>query len=257
MSNNPVNGINYFFKGFSLIFKPGIRPWVVIPLLINILLFSALIYYAWQQFPIVIETIVAQIESELPDWEWLVSLVRWLMWPLFIVLAPITVFFTFTFVGNLIGSPFNGLLAKAVEKHLTGKTIQSPPESLFGFILGIFWAPIEKLLYYLWLAFLILIVSLIPVINIISPLLWFLFGAWLVSLEYADAPLGNHGYNARAIRKILAQKRTLTLGFGSTVLMVMLIPFVNFFVMPAAVAGTTYMWIHEFADSAPPTLTLP
>ncbi|EDN67266.1 membrane protein containing DUF540 [Beggiatoa sp. PS] len=162
----------------------------------------------------------------------------------------IGVFFIFTFLATLIGGPFNDLLAEAVEKHLTGKPIDSPSESILKGVIGVIGKQIGKLLYYFKWFLVLLIISFIPIINIVSPFLWFLFGAWLVSLEYADSPLGNHGYKPPAQRKILGQKRLLTLGFGSIVLMVMLIPLINFFVMPIAVAGITAMWVEEFANSA-------
>ena len=248
MSNNPINGIAYFLNGFSLITQSGVRKWVIIPLLINIVLFTVLIYYAVLYFPV--ELIMEQVQGWLPDWGWLVATMRWLLWPIFIILAVVVVFFTFTFMANLVGGPFNGLLADAVEKHLTGKTAEAPSESLSKTLIGTIKDPIGRLWYYLKWAIVLLIVSFIPVINIASPVLWFLFGAWIFSLEYADAPLGNHGYKAPAQRKMLAQKRMLTLGFGSAVFVTMFIPFVNLLVMPVAVAGMTSIWVQELAESA-------
>jgi CysZ protein len=247
---NPLNGINYFFQGLSLILKPGIRQWVLIPFLINVVLFSLLIYYGWIGFPTLIEFLDSQMQNWIPDWAWLLEIMRLLMLPLFTVFVLILFFFVFTFIGNLIAEPFNGLLAAAVEKHLTGKAVNSPNESGFKMIIGFIGEKIGKLLYYLKWVIVLVIISLIPVINIISPILWFLFGAWLAALEYSDAPLENHGYNAPARRKILAQKRILSFGFGSVVLVAMFIPIINLLVMPSAVAGATCMWVSEFADSA-------
>ena len=248
MLNQPFTGIHYFLKGFTLITKPGIRQWILIPLLINIFLLSALIYYGWLQYQTLIELVVNLIQSWLPDWEWLISMTRWLMMPLFMVTALIVVCFSFTFIANLIAGPFNGMLAEAVEKHLTGKSVESPTESWSQVLFGSLWWAIEPLWYYFKWAVVLLIVSLIPILNIISPILWFLFGAWLVTLEYGDAPMGNHGHKPPIQRQIWAKKRLLALGFGSMVLVAMLIPIINFFVMPVAVAGATSMWVREFAD---------
>ena len=249
--SNPISGIWYFFKGFSLIFQPGIRRWVFIPFLINIILLSALIYYAWLWFPSVTGFLVGTIEGWLPSWAWMATLVNWLIWPLVVIFFFLSVFFVFTFLATLVGEPFNDLLAHAVEQHLTGKPPESPPESILKIVLGFIVKQIGKLLYYLKWFIVLVIISFIPVINIISPLLWFLFGAWLVALEYADSPLGNHGYKSTVQRQILAQKRMLTLGFGSIVLVMMLIPLLNFFIMPVAVAGMTAMWVDKLAESAP------
>jgi CysZ protein len=249
--SNPIRGIFYFFRGFSLIFQPGIKRWVFIPVLINILLFSVLVYYAWSWFPNVTGFLATEIEGWLPNWTWMTTVVNWLIWPLVIIFFFLGVFFIFTFLATLIGEPFNDLLAKAVEKHLTGKFPEAPPESVFQMVFGFLAKQIGKLLYYFKWFIVLIIISFIPVINIISPILWFLFGAWLAALEYADSPLGNHGYKSSIQRKILAQKRLLTLGFGSIVLVIMFIPFLNFFIMPVAVAGMTAMWVDELAKSAP------
>ncbi len=247
MPSNPISGIGYFFQGLSLIFKPGIRPWVLVPLLINIVLFSALIYFAWLYFPVASEFFIAQVQGILPDWAWLLELMQWIMLPLFFVLSLTVIFFGFTFVGNIIGGPFNGLLSVAVEKHLTGeKPVDASSGSLFKGIISAIAESIGKLFYYFKWAIVLLIISFIPIINIVAPILWFLFAAWLICLEYADVPLGNNNYNFSAQRKLLAEKRMLALGFGSTVTLVMLIPVINFFVMPTAVAGATAMWVHEF-----------
>jgi CysZ protein len=247
MLSNPISGVSYFFQGLSLIFKPGIRQWMLIPLLINIILFSALIYLAWSYFPIASEFFIAQVQGILPDWTWLVDLMRWLMLPLFIVLALTVIFFCFTFVANIIGGPFNSLLSAAVEKHLTGeKPVEASSDSLFKGIISAIAESISRLFYYVKWAIVLLIISFVPMINIASPILWFLFAAWLICLEYADVPLGKNNYNFSAQRKLLAEKRLLALGFGSTVTLVMLIPVINFFVMPTAVAGATAMWVHEF-----------
>jgi len=246
MQNNPLKGINYFIKGFSLIIQPGIRQWVLIPLLINIFLFSVLIYLGWLQFQTLIEIITAQLQTWLPNW--LIKMIDWLILPLFIMIALIAVFFIFTFLGNLISAPFNGLLATAVEKYLTKKEPEIPYQPWYKLMISIIWSPIEKLLYYLRWVIILIIVSLIPPINVISPILWLIFGAWMVSLEYAGAYGENHGHKAPAIRQILAKKRMLVLGFGSSILVAMLIPVVNFLIMPVAVAGATCMWVYEFAE---------
>jgi len=49
--------------------------------------------------------------------------------------------------------------------------------------------------------------------------------------------------------KILGEKRFLVLGFGGTVMIGMLIPFVNFIILPCTVAGETIMYVEHFQQS--------
>jgi CysZ protein len=248
MLSNPLYGVYYFFKGFGLIFKPGIRGWVLLPLLINIILFSTLIYYGWLYEKIVTQWLSNQLQQYLP--EWLTSTLSGIIFPLLFTISLTILTILFTFIATWISAPFNSLLAAAVETHLRGKPVHYPSSSFLLAIIDFFWKQLLKLVYYLFWALILLIITLIPLINLISPILWFLFGAWLISLEYADAPLSNYGYRPKMQRRLLAKKRLLVLGFGSTVVLVMIIPLLNFFVMPIAVAGATCIWVEELRELA-------
>jgi CysZ protein len=114
--NNPIAGALYFLRGVRLLVVPGIRAYVIAPLAVNIVVFSALIYFGSGWFG----TLLERLMDWLPNWlDWLALV----LWPLFFIAVLIIVFFTFSLVGNLIAAPFNGLLAEAVECHLTGTTI--------------------------------------------------------------------------------------------------------------------------------------
>ncbi|OQW94877.1 MAG: sulfate transporter CysZ [Beggiatoa sp. IS2] len=240
--NRSLGGSYYFFKGFRLIIQPGVRLFVIIPLLINTLLFSILIYFGWIFF----QDLVNYVQHWLPSWlTWL----HWLLWPLFIISAFIIVPFAFSWAANLLGSPFNGLLSEAVERHLTGKPTETDLANKSWYLLigeGIR-GELGKLLHYFFWMIILFLISFIPVINIISPILWFVFGAWLLSSEYLEAPLSNHGYLPAIQRRMLAKKLLLTLEFGSVALLITMIPIVNFIAMPVGVAGATALWIDRFA----------
>ncbi|OQW94579.1 MAG: sulfate transporter CysZ [Beggiatoa sp. IS2] len=239
-----MSGAHYFFKGFSLITKPGIRLFVIIPLIINIVLFSALTYLGWLQFA----TIDAIVKSWLPDYlVWL----HWLIWPLFFLTVVLVVFFTFTWVTNFISAPFNGLLAEAVEQHLTGKILPPTPwHKVMTDLPTTLWGEIAKLFYnLLWLIPLTLL-NFIPVINLFSPFFWFIFSAWMMTLQYADYPLGNHSLKPKAQRRLLRSKLFKSLEFGGITLLATMVPGLNFLVVPVAVAGATCMWIEEFHPSS-------
>ena len=45
MITNPLTGAHYLLKGFRLITKPSVRKYVMIPLSINIIFFTALIWW--------------------------------------------------------------------------------------------------------------------------------------------------------------------------------------------------------------------
>lgn len=231
-------GFRYLLTGFAIIVKPRLRRFVAIPLTINFALFAGLIWFALSW----IEKSSTFLMSKLPGWlDWL----SYLVWPLFIILSLLFVFYGFSIVANLIAAPFNGLLAEAVENHLRGEPIKGNWQQVLLDVLPAIWSEIRKLLYFLLRAIPLGLLFLIPVVNIAAPFLWAVFGVWMLAIQYADYPMANHQLFFREQRKRLAGRRMLALGFGSGVLLFTLIPVLNFAVMPAAVAGATAMWVKE------------
>lgn len=231
-------GFKYVLSGFGLITRPGIRLFVLIPLLINSILFAGVIIYGASMMN-------EFVSSYLTGWwEWL----RWLLWPLFIIIALTVVFFGFSVIANLIASPFNGFLAEAVERHLTGT---SPGQSgntltqLPGEIKKAIKSESRKLIYFVIWAIPLLILFFVPFVNFAAPFLWFLFGAWMLTLEYLDFPGGNHGIIFPELRNMMKTKKQIAFGFGIGVMLLTMIPVVNFIAIPVAVCGATNMWVNR------------
>ncbi|MDH5786038.1 MAG: sulfate transporter CysZ [Chromatiales bacterium] len=241
MLAKPVTGAVALLQGLSLLNTSGLRRFVVMPLLINIVLFIGSIYVLASQFTVLVDEWL----TYLPEWlHWL----EWLFWVLFALTALLLVFYTFSIIANIIAAPFNSLLAEAVEKHLTGQPLPSNGSLIDAFKQ----APkaitdeLRKLGYMLVLAIPVLILSF--VIAPIAPFLWALFGAWMLALEYGDYPMGNHNIRFPDQRARLRQNKLLSLGFGGATLAATMIPLVNFLVMPAAVAGATKLWVTQLKE---------
>ncbi len=101
--NNFIKGITYLIRGFRLLTKHGIKRFVIIPLIINIILFSTLMGGGFH--------IVSYLVSFLPHWlHWL----SWLLFPVVFATFSIVLIYTFTIAANIIGAPFNSLLSEKV-----------------------------------------------------------------------------------------------------------------------------------------------
>ncbi len=240
MLGQSLTGAAGLLRGLKLINTSGLRRFVIIPVSINILVFALSIWVLVQQFTPLVDKWIAY----LPEWlEWL----EWLFWLIFALAAILLVFYTFAIVANFIAAPFNGLLAEAVEKHLTGQPLPSGG----SFFEAIKETPaaltdeLRKIGYFLLRAIPLLILFLIPPLNLAAPFLWALFSAWMMAVEYCDYPMGNHGMRFSEQRKRLGRRRMLSFGFGGATLIGTMIPFVNFLVMPAAVAGATALWVEQ------------
>lgn len=242
MSYNPLRGASYLLQGLALLTQPGLKRYVLVPLLINVAVFSAAIWYGVDRFG----AAIAWLEQQLPSWlQWL----DWLLWPLFVIALLVILFYSFTLVANFLAAPFNGLLAERAEALLTGQ----PPEDAMTLgqmakdLPGILWEETKKLAYaLLWtIPFLILAV----VIPVIGPLIWFLFTAWMLAVQYSDFPMGNHGLRFRDQRACLRERSLVALGFGGAAAGLTVIPVLNFVAMPAAVAGATIMWVRVMQET--------
>jgi len=242
------SGIHYLLQGFHLIREPGLRRYVAIPLLVSTLIFSgALVGLAYW-----LDILLDSLLGKMPEWlDWL----RYLIWPLFALAGVLIVFYSFSILTNLAAAPFNGMLAEAVEQYLTGQPIDTGGwAELLQDIVPSLLAELRKLLYFIVRAIPLGLLFLIPGINLAAPVLWGLFSAWMLAIEYADYPMANHRLLFTAQRKLLRKRRVLSLGFGGSTLLITMIPLLNFLAMPVAVAGATAMWLDEFkprADTPP------
>lgn len=233
-------GVYYFLHGFKLMLRPGIKRFVILPLLLNSLLFLGLFLLA-QHF---ISEVNIWLTHLLPDWlHWL----RFVVWVLFVISFLLIFIYTYVTLANIISAPFNGLLSEKVASQLTGQ-----PAPNIGWLATIKDIPricgrqLAIIGYYLPRALGLGILFFVPVVQLIAAPLWFLFHAWFMALQYVDYPTDNQRIPLRSVRKQLSDKRWLNLTFGSSVLVASMIPLLNVLVMPAAIAGATELWVREY-----------
>jgi CysZ protein len=246
MTPPSLSGPHYLREGLKLILSPGLRLFVLLPLAINLLVFIGLIVVSLQQFNGWVEAFM----PSLPNW---LSFLQYLLWPLFVVLVLLMVFFTFNIVANIIAAPFNGFLAEKVEIVARGQD-NFPAFSwseLFAMLPRTLNRELRKLGYFLPRSIALLILSFIPVLNIIAAPLWLLFGIWMMAVQYIDYPADNNKVSWPDMLAWLREKRWQSLGFGGITYLALLIPFVNLLMMPAAVAGATLFWVREGGKQQP------
>lgn len=224
-------------RAIQVIKRPDVRLYALVPLLINIVLFGGLIWYGYAKLTPAVDWLVSFVPEFL-------DFLRWFIWAFITGLTTIVVFFTFTPIANIVAAPFNALLAERIEAILTGRKLDSST-SFVEMAISSIRSQLGKLIYILLWSLGLVLISFIPVVNFISPLLWVVFGSWLLSLEYFDYPMGNHDISFADQKKHVAKRRGLALGFGGSVMVLTTIPLINFVVMPLAVAGATIIWVEQ------------
>jgi CysZ protein len=244
LKGNVVDGVGYLVEGAKMLSHPALRLFVIVPLTVNILIFGTLIGWGLSHLTEFMDSWL----SGIPEW---LSFIEWILWPLIGITFSLISGYLFTAVALIIASPFNGLLAEKAEELITGKPV-SGPEGLANALMmvprGIV-RELAKLLYYVPMAAFVLLVTFIPGINAIAPILWFLLGAWMMSIQFVDYPMDNHQLTFGDVKEAVRSRRLSSMGFGGVVALCTGIPIVNFFVVPAAVVGATLLWCKELDRS--------
>jgi CysZ protein len=237
MRHTDITGTSYLLRAVPMLFKPELRLYIIAPIIANLLLFFLLLWLGIISFQLFIDWSNAHI----PSWlHWL----NWLFWTLFSLSFLAFFIFSFTLFACLIAAPFNGLLAEKAEILITKK--QPADTSLADFIKDtprIMAREWQKLLYFIPRAILLLLLFLIPGINLLAPFIWLTFNAWMMAIQYMDYPMDNHKVPFKTMLEYLQGSPIKSLGFGSTVMIAVLIPVLNLIVLPAAVVAATLAWL--------------
>lgn len=237
MKGGVIAGWGYFWRGAESLLDPRLRSYVVLPLLLNIVIMGAASIWVFSTISGVLGGLIA----------WLPGWLSWLYWFILPLMAAFLVFSCAYFFGSILiilASPLNGLLAEKVEA-LHGETI--PDEPILQMIARTFGREIIKVLYYVPRYIGLLVLAFIPGIQLLVPFFTFIFGGWVAALQYVDYSYDNHARPFMHVRLALAKDRSTALGFGITVALLMSVPIVNWFVMPAAVIGATLLRLDRLA----------
>jgi CysZ protein len=240
MQGSPGKAIDYFVEGARLIIKPGFRRFILIPLLINLFIFivvTTLLLHAFGDF-------FAQVFEWSPSWlDWF----AWLLWPIVAFVFLVIYGYSFNIITNFLAAPFFGLLAEKIETHLTGV---APPDEPWSLLIP---RTLQREMVKLWyfvsrglLVFLLFVVLFfIPGANVVGVAIGVIWSCWCMAVQYSDYPADNHQLSFRELRRRLNKQQLTSYSYGGIILLGSMIPVLNIFVTPIAVAGATLYWVRE------------
>ncbi|MCF6238128.1 MAG: EI24 domain-containing protein [Candidatus Marinimicrobia bacterium] len=244
------NFVVNFSRGFFTPFRsvrilrdnPRLIQYIVIPFLINTLVFSGVVYLGLDFFGSTVVEYIPMGEA----WYW--SVLYWLLWGIAVLLTTVLVFFSFTVVGNLLASPFNDLLSERTEEVLSGDV--NDDEFALGRFLGDAWQTIlmeaKKMSIFIVVMVLILPLNLLPGIgNSIYTLLAVCLTLFFLCFEYLGFVLVRKRQFFREQKNYILARKFLMLGFSCGVMAILTIPFFQLFCIPLAVIGATRLWCEE------------
>ncbi|MCB0218123.1 MAG: EI24 domain-containing protein [Chrysiogenetes bacterium] len=233
-------------RGMSFLGEhPKLISWCVIPVIINYLIFGTLAYLAGKFIPELSDMIL----PEATNWFW--DVVRFLLQGVGYLIVGVAAYFLFVPVAGLIASPFNDMLAEQVGILKTGEVPEGAGWKNFAsdalFSIGV---EAKKLLLLVILAVGTFLVGLIPVVQVISPVVGVLVGIFYVALEYIDFAMAHRKLPfSDRVAMLAADQPGMALGFGLPPYVVALVPVVNVLVIPLlapvmVVAGALLYYEH-------------
>ena len=234
-----ARGVRYPFGAARfLLRRPSLLRYLVIPFLINLLVFSVTVYFGFNLFQDLLSTYAPGTDV------WYGLLFYYLAWIVALILTAVLVFFTFTVIGNLIASPFNEVLSERAEQLISGRQ-QTNTES------GQFWrdarrslvVELKKMSFFVVGMLLLFSLNLLPGIGallyaLLAPLLTLFF----LVVEYLAFVLMRKQMSFAEQRRYVVRRPMLMAGFGCGVFCLLAIPFLQFFCIPLAVVGATQLW---------------
>ncbi len=235
--NNPesvFHSLDCGFRGLRLVFRPGLRRFVVVPVLLNLILFGAAFWLSGAYFEEFLEWLI-------PGWlDWL----RWLLWPVFGLSFLLLSLFSFSLAANISGCLFYDRLARKVEFQVLGVLPEIPPHSPERSWMAGLTSETRRLTYFLGRTIPLMLLFLVPGVNLLAPFLWLGFSAWFLGMEYMAYPLEIGGVTFSDQLRLMRPYRFEIAAFGGLALAGLAIPILNLLVPPAAVIGAT-VYIHD------------
>jgi CysZ protein len=240
----PVAG---FVRGFSYPLRalcffrqhPGMLRYVAIPFIINLLIFSATIYFGIGWF----DWAVAHYAPGTDVWYGVI--LYYLAWVTALMMTLVIIFFSFTIIGNLIASPFNEFLSERTEaladRHPDGQCLSAA--FIFKEAKYAIFYELKKMAFFILCMLALLALNFIPLVGAMAyAVLMPLFTLFFLGAEYMAFVTMRKHFSFAQLRRYLFGRPLLMAGFSCSVFVLLAIPFVQLFCIPLAVVGATLLW---------------
>ncbi|HEY3359005.1 MAG TPA: EI24 domain-containing protein [Polyangia bacterium] len=243
--------LGYPFLGWRFISAhPALYRYCIIPFILNLLIMTAIGVGLWHYYPDLVAWIWRRPEG-------LGLRVLWYVLYVFILLAVLVLGYALFFILQaLLASPFNDLLSEKTEELLAGH--KPLPFSLARFlrnaVVTVAHESMKLLLLIAILAPLWLVCLFIPGIgSILFAVLGGAVSAFFLGYDYHDYALARRRFPFGRKWGLLTHNFAFTLGFGTTVSLMLLVPVLGLFFPPfAAVGGTIACLDYERYGRLPP-----
>jgi CysZ protein len=254
MAKSPIgfaNGLSYAIRGARFVYfqHPGLVRYWSFPILVTGLAIVSVFYGVgtlsddlgnamWSVFP-------ESWENTTGFWGVVLTALRWLLQLVSGILITLAGLVLVVVISSIVAAPFNDALSEAVERILTGEA--APPFSfkrMVGDVVRTVRIEALKVLIYAGVVGPLFLVSLfVPGLGQVISLVAFALTALYLGLDYIDWPAARRDWSVSDRVSFVRQQLAAIAGFGTGVWVLLFIPLINLFFMPAAVAGGTMLFV--------------
>jgi CysZ protein len=242
-SRKVMRGARYALAGVRLVaFQPSLWGYLVAPVSIMLLLFFGGAFFAWHGIGLALGMLWTPGAGASAMWAG-----AWWLLGIFVKLMAVgTLALGLYFTAGLIATPFNDRLSEHVETSVLG-----PYEEPFSWrvlvtdlLISVTHSVVSLTIWITVMVF-SFVLNLIPGIGSVAS---FVIGtvatAMFLSREAADGCMSRRRMSFGHKFRVVMQHSSLFFGFGVVASCMLWIPFLNFLLLPMAVAGGTLMYCH-------------
>lgn len=235
---SPLRGLTYLMK------NPGLSAYIVIPAAINavltflFLILTFLYGSGW---------IAGLLDRFLPETGWARTLLLVPAWLLAVAVVLLAAGVIFVIVSKILAGPFNDMLSGQVEMR-EGFNAQAPSTisqaaAMFGRGMA---NEVMKLAFYLVVIVVVFPLNIIPLLgSALYAVLWTGFSLWFLGMENIDFPMARRNWRFSEKLAYWKSEAPLLTGIGAGSALVLLVPVVNFVLMPLVVIGATLCFLER------------
>ncbi|OFZ20374.1 MAG: hypothetical protein A2Z20_07855 [Bdellovibrionales bacterium RBG_16_40_8] len=233
--------IKRFFLGFRFVFEgkrllgeiSGLKKWILLPFLIDIILLVVGVLLGSQYIHMVVAKATLMIFGGGGGWSAIVYYpLLVLMWLIFLILF----FYFLWIVASIIAAPFYSIIAEKTLYHFG--LVEGGPYSLtltFKTSLKMMWISFVRGLILIMLGFFLFVSSFVPGLNILAGLAMFI----ILALDAMDYAFEAKQMNLRQRWQFFLSNLPEFFGMGAFIGLTAFVPGLILLIMPLAVVGAT------------------
>ncbi|MGO1496049.1 EI24 domain-containing protein [Agrococcus casei] len=232
-------GVSFMWRGLRwLVRHPGLTALgAVPPLVVGAVFLGLMIALLFN-----LNSLVEWMTPFVSGWDdWLITAFRVLVAAMLVAGATVLFVLTFSALSLAIGAPVYDAISAAVDKEL-GVAEPAAEQSVMASIGKTIGDAVKLLLIALPISLAVFLISLVPFVGgVLGAVFGAFAGGRALALELMATPMDARDVTLGIRRKLLADSRAKTMGFGVGAYLLFLIPLVAVIAMPAASAGATLL----------------